>query len=241
MNPIVIDISHHNTVQSFAAIKASGILGVILKCTQGTGYADPTYATRVTGARANGLLVGAYHFNTGEDPKAQVNHFLRCAQPDDQMLMALDWEDNSSNMSVEQACEFLQLLDDNLGRKAVLYSGNRAKDLLGNTKNAFLGSHRLWLAQYGPVPHVQASWANWWLWQYDDGTRHLSKAIPGVGIRDREDISDLDSVPHDGYDADFPGGFDTPVEDQRLGLPGVSGQVDLNAYNGQQLAAEWAS
>ena len=31
------------------------------------------------------------------------------------------------------------------------------------------------------MPRVQVSWQTYWLWQYDDGTRRRSLAIPGVG------------------------------------------------------------
>jgi len=46
---------------------------------------------------------------------------------------------------------------DKLGRKPVLYSGHLIKEKLGNKTDAFFGSHRLWLAQYGPDPVVQKS------------------------------------------------------------------------------------
>jgi len=169
MNPNVIDISHWNTVRDFAALKAAGILGVILKCTQGTNYVDPTYVARRKLITDAGLLFGAYTFNTGENVKAQVEQFFSHAEPDDNTLMALDFEDNPhSQMSLDQARLFLQLADARLGRKLVLYSGNRIKDMLGNHADAFFGSHKLWLAQYGPVAKTQPSWLTPFLWQYSE-------------------------------------------------------------------------
>lgn len=201
MNPTVIDISHHNTVQSFQRIYAAGIRGVILKATQGTGMVDKTYAPRVIAAREAGLLTGAYHFNSGENVSAQVEHFFDTAKPDDQTLMALDWEDNpASNMGVSQAHEFLERSDAKLGRPTKLYTGNRVKDLLGSHVDAFLGSHPLWLAQYGPAPHPQASWTKVWLWQYSDGQ---------LGPR-----------PHT--------------------VDGVSGLVDMDSFQGDDIQKEWA-
>jgi lysozyme len=170
INLKVLDLSHHNTVSSFDAIRKHGIVGVILKATQGRGMVDKTYADRVKAARAAGLLTGAYHFNTGENIAQQVEHFIETVKPDDHTLMALDWEDNRpSNMSVAQAHEFLERVDAKLGRKAKLYSGNRVKDLLGQHIDPFLGEHHLWLAQYGNAPRPQASWSRVWLWQYSDG------------------------------------------------------------------------
>lgn len=172
MIPTVIDIYHGNVVHDFAALKAAGILGIIHKCTQGAGYADPMYAARRKLAIDAGLLWGAYTFNTGEDIKLQVSNFLSHADPDSKTLMALDFEDNPhSQMSIGQARQFLDLIDQELDRKAVIYSGNRIKDLLGNIDDTFFGGHRLWLAQYGPVAHVQASWKTQWLWQYAETGR----------------------------------------------------------------------
>ena len=53
INPKVIDISHYDDVEvvngvyvGFKKVYAAGYRGVINKCTQGTGYVDPTYAPR---------------------------------------------------------------------------------------------------------------------------------------------------------------------------------------------------
>jgi lysozyme len=171
INRLVLDLSHHNLVNGFDIIRGAGIVGIIFKCTQGTTYTDPTYAPRVAAARKAGLLTGAYHFNTGDAAKAQLEHFLKRAAPDDKTLLALDWEANKGHdMSLSLAREFLTLLDEKVGRKAVLYSGNVAKEKLGNKTDTFFGSHRLWLCQYGPKPRVQKSWRRPWLWQYTDGT-----------------------------------------------------------------------
>lgn len=176
MTPAVIDIYHGNTVNDFAALKAAGIQGIIHKASQGANYADPLYAVRRKMATDAGLLWGAYTFNTGEPIDAQVFEFFSHAEPDANTLMALDFEDNPhSQMSLGQARQFLQQADAKLGRKLVLYSGNRAKDLLGGQIDSFLGSHRLWLAQYGPVAKVQASWKTPWLWQYSENGK-----LPGT-------------------------------------------------------------
>lgn len=176
MKPNVIDIYHGNTVRDFSQIKAYGILGVIHKCTQGAGFADPNYALRRAQCRAAGLLWGAYSFNTGEDVQKQVDNFLKHADPDPQTLLALDFEDNPrSQMSLDQARQWLRLVEAAVGRKPVLYSGNRIKDLLGPRVDPTFSGYRLWLAQYGPTAKVQPSWTRWWLWQYSESGR-----LPGT-------------------------------------------------------------
>ncbi len=72
---VVIDLSHFNPVTSFQEIKQSGIVGVIHKATEGTNWADPTYASRKPQALAAGLWWGAYHFGINEDGAAQAQVF----------------------------------------------------------------------------------------------------------------------------------------------------------------------
>ena len=80
-------------------------------------------------------------------------------QPDDTTLVALDFEETEGNqMTLDQARQFLTLVADALGRKPVLYCGGLFKTEMGDTADAFFGSHRLWLAQYGANSVAQASW-----------------------------------------------------------------------------------
>lgn len=55
---VIIDLSHHNRVSELATIKATGVLGVIHKATQGIGYTDPEYAHRR--AAASGIRLAAH-------------------------------------------------------------------------------------------------------------------------------------------------------------------------------------
>ena len=58
----VLDISHHNDVSSWDDVVAAGIVGVIHKATEGTGYSDPDRATNCANALKAGLAVCTYHF-----------------------------------------------------------------------------------------------------------------------------------------------------------------------------------
>lgn len=78
----VIDISSWQYVNGhtvdFAAVKGAGILGVIIKATQGVSYVNPDFQSGVAAAQAAGLLVGAYHFaepsqSSAEDQAAYFN------------------------------------------------------------------------------------------------------------------------------------------------------------------------
>ena len=73
--PIVVDLSHWDPAQDYAAVKAAGILGVIYKATEGTSYTDSTYVQQQKGAKALGLKWGAYHFANSSDAKQQATNF----------------------------------------------------------------------------------------------------------------------------------------------------------------------
>ena len=182
--PRIVDLYQGDRVASFKQAADSGIWGIIHKATTGRTGHDSKYSTRRDQAIKAGLLWGAYHWGTNAPIDDQVNNFLDRALPDASTLVALDYEkDRRYQMSLAQAREFLERLADKLGRKPVLYSGNVIKEQLKDKKDAFFGSHRLWLAQYGRNPEVQASWKTYWLWQYagsqDDPKQNQAPGLPG--------------------------------------------------------------
>lgn len=175
--PVVIDIYHGNAVDSFAQARAAGVLGIIHKATTGQTGKDKAYTDRRRDAEAAGLLWGAYHWGTNAPVAAQVDNFLMKAQPDENTLVALDYElDAKFQMSFDQAREFLERIHEKLGRRAVLYSGHLIKEKLGNRVDPFFGAHRLWLAEYNPTAKVQKSWSSYWLWQYAE----KASTVPGI-------------------------------------------------------------
>jgi GH25 family lysozyme M1 (1,4-beta-N-acetylmuramidase) len=182
INLRVVDIYHNDTVSSFQKAADSGIWGIIHKASTGATGQDDEYANRRQSALDAGLLWGAYHWGTNADVGAQVDNFLSVAQPDDQTLVALDFEETEGNqMTIDQARDFLTAVAGKLGRKPVLYCGGLFKTLMGDEQDVFFGSHRLWLAQYGTNPTVQASWDSYWLWQYTDAISGLQpNTVPGI-------------------------------------------------------------
>ena len=193
MQPLVIDIYHGDAVQDFARVKAAGIVGVIHKASQGGAVVDRAYASRRKLALAAGLKWGAYHFFDFSAPAAaQAEHFLSVADADSDTLVAFDWENvGSREPSAALAKAFLEAIEAKLDRKAVIYSGNVAKEQIAGA-DAYFGAHRLWLCQYGPAWRVQQSWQRPWLWQnngdsYGPGPHN----IPGLkGLCDNNCLVD---------------------------------------------------
>ena len=73
----LIDISSNNPHPiNWAAVRAAGIDGVMVKATEGITYVSPTFGSDYTAARAAGLRAGAYHFWHPElDLNTQLNWF----------------------------------------------------------------------------------------------------------------------------------------------------------------------
>lgn len=186
IKPLVVDLSHWDPADDYAAVLKDGIAGVIYKATQGTGYTDPTYVDQRRAAKAVGLKWGAYHFADGSDAAQQADNFLKFASPDMDELFCLDWEDNpgGSKMTVSQVKQWVESVESGLRRPGacVIYGGNTIKEGLGSRVDPWFGKRRLWLCQYGSTPVVQASWTNYWLWQFTDGVSGPEPhSIDGIG------------------------------------------------------------
>src|SRR5262245_51669933 len=149
INRKVLDLSHHNSITSCDTIVGAGIVGIIHKATQGTGFVDDQYLSRARDALNRGLMWGAYHFGDNTNPQAQVDNFLRVVGIDNETLYALDWEDNPGSggtMSYNTAVEFINLLEKKIGvGRTVIYSGHVAKEQV-DADDDFFGSRRPWLA-----------------------------------------------------------------------------------------------
>jgi len=178
-----LDLSHYSWPVDWDKLSQNkDLIAIGWKATEGNYNTDQYYAKARIEAQSRGYLWLAYHFGTNDPVQEQVDRFLSVAKPDDNTRLALDWEDyGPKQMQLNQVREFLGLLDSQTGRIATLYSGNTAKEVLGNTKDAFLGKHPLWIPRYGAAPQIQASWDHWDIWQYAaDGSGSQPNTAAGV-------------------------------------------------------------
>jgi GH25 family lysozyme M1 (1,4-beta-N-acetylmuramidase) len=176
LKPGFIDLSHHNSIpSSLQAAADAGIVGVIHKCTEGTTHVDDKADARWYLAKEAGLMWGLYHFVRPGSMEAQVDFFLENAAEisDENTLLALDWED--TGVSLDDAVEFMALVEQRTGRAPVLYSGHVLKEALGGSADPRLSQYRLWLAQYASAPTLPPGWDQYWGWQYTD-----QGSVPGI-------------------------------------------------------------
>ena len=191
----VIDISGNTTVSDFGLVRASNILAVIHKASEGDFYADPLCAARRRQAEAAGLLWGTYHFGKGDSPGAQqAAFFLDSSQPAPSTLLALDLEANegdpSNSMTLEQGEAFVRAVASATGRLPLVYVhptwANGDPMLSGLsfgariTPDSILARCGLWVCDYHDSPEIPLAWATsgWRLWQYA-GDEHAGRRARG--------------------------------------------------------------
>lgn len=87
----IIDIYHGNSID-LEQTSNGGIVAIIHKATEGVSVRDSKYPDRREAAKGLGFLWGAYHFSAGGSVTDQVENFLSYATPEDDELIALDWE-----------------------------------------------------------------------------------------------------------------------------------------------------
>lgn len=178
-------------------VAAAGKAFVYIKASQDVDHVDPWYVRHRAGARAAGLLVGAYHFadpNPDPDPavppdvdgRAQADHFLASADiasGDLPPVLDLERANGLTPVQLEAwARAFLERIHERTGVRGAIYaSPNFWKNWVGDsTWFATNGYRVLWIAHWttNPSPTVPASdWAGfgWTFWQYtSDGS------VPGI-------------------------------------------------------------
>jgi lysozyme len=177
------DLSHNNSSQNvdLATAQRNGIQFVIHKATQGISFVDPMFKIRQKECADLGIPFGAYHFGTGDDPQEQIEHFLSVATGVN--VLALDFEKNTTpgetSMNLNQMIAFLADIAEDATTEPnhiVLYTGGYFKDMKVSVLK--LAQYPLWLAEYGPVPHLPMGFKDWKIWQFS------SEHFQGLGLVD---------------------------------------------------------
>jgi lysozyme len=174
----VADMGSQNPV-NFTKFGKSGCVGVIHRVTRSNEHTDPRYQPRREMVRTvTNLKWGGYAFNTGEAVSDQVKRFLGFANFTADESAWLDLERNpggSGQMTHSMVLEFLDRVDQKLGRCCGLYSGDIIKSMMphfADVEREELAVHPLWGCEYGPRwRNVDANghplpWPKPFLWQY---------------------------------------------------------------------------
>lgn len=196
-----VDVSNWQGQIDWSKVADSGERFAFAKATEGNSYNDAWYSTNRSGARANGLKFGAYHFarpngstRTGirNDAYAEAGRFVsRARLGRGYLLPVLDLE-STGGLSTSKlkywVQRYLARIQSRLGVKGMIYaSPNFWKTYMGNTTwFAANGYKVLWIANWRvSSPSVPANNWNghgWTFWQWTDCGR-----VPGIsGCVDRD-------------------------------------------------------
>jgi lysozyme len=95
-----VDVSHwQGQSVDFARLRSEGYSFAIAKCTEGTGYVDPTWSRNRRAIADAGLVGGGYHFLRRGDAAGQARHFLRTFGDPEGRIVVVDVEKYRSSAS----------------------------------------------------------------------------------------------------------------------------------------------
>ncbi|MBK9927335.1 MAG: LysM peptidoglycan-binding domain-containing protein [Anaerolineales bacterium] len=180
-----IDVSYWDSGIDWPKVRATGQRFMVAKATEGDFYADPTFPTNWSGAKAAGLLRGAYHFfRCNVDAKKQAKKFIdyvKAVKDNGELPPVLDLESNDGQTKdkvIARAKIWLDEVENAFGRKPIIYSGQYfLQDYFseaGGGPPKWAKDYPLWLAQYpntyvdGQKPFLPRGWFIWTFWQYSE-------------------------------------------------------------------------
>ena len=173
-----IDISNNNGHVNLGKVRNSGVKVVYFKASEGDYFKDSYARENYNNAKANGLLVGAYHyFRPSKDPIAQANVFysvIKGMNLDCKLALDVEVADGFGKTTITTRClQFINEIQRLTGMEVVIYSYT---SFIQTSLDSRLSKYSLWVAQYGPSkPSNNGLWNIWAGFQYSE-----HGIVPGV-------------------------------------------------------------
>ncbi|MFL6232935.1 MAG: glycoside hydrolase family 25 protein [Thermoanaerobaculia bacterium] len=166
-----IDVSHYQGVIDWNLVAEAGMAFAFIKATEGISTVDPEFQDNWSGAKAAGLLRGAYHFyQPGDDPQQQAEYFLSVVQtvPGD-LPPVLDVEiPAEASEIIAGAQAWLAAVAQATAKIPILYTSPSFWAQLGASVTGF-SQFPLWVAEYGvTAPKIPEGWTAWTFWQFSE-------------------------------------------------------------------------
>jgi GH25 family lysozyme M1 (1,4-beta-N-acetylmuramidase) len=221
----LIDVSHWDPNVDWGILKTHNVVAAIVKATDGPGSVDTMYQAHCEGAKAKGMVLGAYHFFRPwidqSSIETQAQFFLDNITSQPIKFIGLDLETYTSNPANKVAPS----LYSQRAKTAAKYMASHSPlPFVIYTRNSFivdyapqifdwLGDYNLWLAH----------------WRYNDNDSHSPKQT----ITWEELISSHlppysgPTVPHSNSDWTL-----WQWTGEKFTLPGLTTLIDLNFFNG---------
>ena len=165
-----IDVSHHQGVIDWDALRGQGLSFAYIKATEGSRRVDHAFSENWQGAARAGLARGAYHFYNFCEPAApQAAEFIKLVpKAAGSLPPALDLETSDSCRVLpspkslrRELAVFSRKLEARYGKVPVLYVSHKIYDLyLKDRKHGF----KIWISDYRGMP-VLSDRKPWTFWQ----------------------------------------------------------------------------
>ena len=179
-----IDVSYHNGDIDWQAVKDAGIEFVIVRSSYGLQSKDSKFAEYVIGAKAAGLLVGAYHYSYALSVEDAIQEAANCREAIESAGVCLDlpvffdMEDadgykarNDFAFDPAEITAMCRAFIDNVGLNCGVYA---SYSWLCDYIDWRLLGCAVWNAQWSSHDDIQG-----YMWQYTDGLEIGGKQFDG--------------------------------------------------------------
>ena len=179
------DISSHQhdsgETLDFAAVKAMGHSFVIVKATEGSGYANPWFVRDVVAARAAGLLVSPYHWVSPSAAGPQADNALAAVRLAGFVAGDLVWLDFEENGATEDVLHGVADSLEAAGFRIGVYTYPDFWNRVGDGNCQLCPKRLLWFADYNK-PSTRSAPSPWTVvhLRQTDGTAVAVSGIPGA-------------------------------------------------------------
>lgn len=204
-----VDISIIQGNVDFAALAASGVQFVIIRCGVGNSGIDSKYAANVAAAKAAGLKVACYHFiyplpplasQPLRDPVKQAQFHFNASL---NQLSCIDCEWPAPEDFAKWNCTPAQINQWMLDYMAEYTRLSNQMPIIYTYPywaaavkfNSVFAQYPLWIASYQATPAIPAPWTDWVLWQNTGGGGHLPTSGVPVDTDLAKDLSLWGYVP----------------------------------------------
>ncbi len=169
-----IDVSYYQGVIDWSRVKAAGNQFAFIRLSDGARFRDPKFASNWDGAKAAGVIRGAYQFfRPNQNIGAQADMMVKAIgryQPGD-LPPVLDVEATgglSASAIASRIKTWHDLVKTGTGATPIIYTGKYFwRDEVGGAKT--FSDNTLWIAQYTPkCPDLPMPWTRWTFWQNSD-------------------------------------------------------------------------
>ncbi|MDP2341618.1 MAG: GH25 family lysozyme [Deltaproteobacteria bacterium] len=176
-----IDVSYYQGTIDWNRVANDGVKYAFIRVSDGAGYRDSKFDANWRGAKAQGVLRGAYqYFRSDEDAIRQADLLIekvggRLGPGDLPPVIDVESTDGQSRATiVRKVKQWLDRVEDKLGVRPIVYTGPY---FWQDNVAADVDSHPLWVAHYGTsCPLVPPTWNRWTFHQYSS-----TGGVSGIG------------------------------------------------------------